>query len=606
MAEKKKKPSPKQLAELQDLYQTLESDVGISQVDEKLLQKFEQGELSKTDAQKLSTELKDVLEKRPSPSVPVQFRQEFPSSGAQFGTAETGYQLKTPIAPERALATTPGQAVLPATLTPEVVAGRARPALPPGQPGVVEAEVISAPDYGAGKGQRTEMPGQPGVPRSGVTQFDAQGRPISTAVVPFERPGPLAVRTAESTAGEAAIKNAVQVAEKNPMLKRLMFPLLAVAGVGAATYSTISMQDAGEKPSTPPVPPGPGPTPPAPAPGPTPPAAPAGPEIQRAPTINYNKFTNAFDGIAKRYEQDRKLAPEVEQAFAARQDALQTALSDAKSVYEQTTAKARSEADRREAITRWASIAESLGQAMVKYFAAREGARTGTLLGSKLQFQQYNWQQDLDRSLERLKADTAEAKTVLGIAREDVEAQAKQLGEERKTAISEREAVARQRAGTAEDVLKEQMRAEARTVEDYIAAQNRLRMEQEQQKQRETKETGKQEAEKQKTFARLSGALASLEKKDTPQARKQLEEAATLLEIPPDEIDELVSETTGTGMFNLAEPKRVQAILEKYRPGAGTAPAQTAGQSTLPVGTVRGGYRFKGGNPADQNNWEKI
>jgi len=32
-------------------------------------------------------------------------------------------------------------------------------------------------------------------------------------------------------------------------------------------------------------------------------------------------------------------------------------------------------------------------------------------------------------------------------------------------------------------------------------------------------------------------------------------------------------------------------------PAAGAAPA---------VGTIMQGYRFKGGNPADKNNWEKV
>jgi hypothetical protein len=49
-----------------------------------------------------------------------------------------------------------------------------------------------------------------------------------------------------------------------------------------------------------------------------------------------------------------------------------------------------------------------------------------------------------------------------------------------------------------------------------------------------------------------------------------------LLGIPADEVDELVSETTGEGMFNLAEPKKVQNILNKYRPGAATGAAPAA------------------------------
>lgn len=527
MAEKKKKPSSKDLLELQSLYQALESDVGISKVDEQLLQKFEQGELSKTEADKLRGELNQAMTSRTSP-IPKAEPLALPAPGMQ-DTA--------PVPSSRALTTTPEKGILPSALTPEIVSPRARAALPPAQPGVIDATII--PEVKAG------------------------------ALVPVEKGGALAVQNLE------------QVAAKNPVLKRIMLPALALTGGAAALYGMDSDKKLDVVPSTP----TPEPTPaPGPAPAPAVPSAPKAeePKIIKAKSIDFNKLQKSLEQFNTQYEQDRKLAPEVEQAFATRQTALQSALTDAKSAFEKSLAQAKTEADRRDTITQWASIAESLGHAMVKYFAASTGARTGQLLGSRLQLQKYDWQKDLDRSLEKLKADTAEAKTMFGITKEDVEAQAKQLGEERKTALGEREDIARQRAKTSEALLMEKARAGQRAEEDYASAYNRFLMEQAQEQQRagreavkETKELGKQETEKQKTFARLSGALASLEKKDTPQARKQLEEAATLLEIPPEEIDELVKETTGEGVFNMAEPSKVQAILSKYRPGAGAAPAAT-------------------------------
>ena len=39
--------------------------------------------------------------------------------------------------------------------------------------------------------------------------------------------------------------------------------------------------------------------------------------------------------------------------------------------------------------------------------------------------------------------------------------------------------------------------------------------------------------------------------------------------------------------------------------GVGGAPAPAAGAAPA-VGTIMQGYRFKGGNPSDKNNWEKV
>jgi hypothetical protein len=237
---------------------------------------------------------------------------------------------------------------------------------------------------------------------------------------------------------------------------------------------------------------------------------------------------------------------------------------------------------------------------MVKYFAAREGARTGQLLGSKIQFAKYDWAKDLDRNLDRLTKQTNQAKTLLGIAREDVEAGTKTLGEERKTAMQEREAVAKQRAGLAEDVTKEQLRQEARSVSDYIEAQNRMALEglrtqkaETVTAQREQAAEAKNEAAQQKVlqqnYGKLEGSLRSLAKKDTPQARKEIGAAAAILGIPADEVDTLITETTGEGLFNLSEEGKVRGILDKYNPSqAAPAPAPAGGEQMVDMVSPKG------------------
>jgi len=83
----------------------------------------------------------------------------------------------------------------------------------------------------------------------------------------------------------------------------------------------------------------------------------------------------------------------------------------------------------------------------------------------------------------------------------------------------------------------------------------------------EQKAQEKAAAAKDKAFAELSGALASLKEKSTPISNKQVVANATKLGIPKEEIDLLVSKTTGKGLFNLADEDKVAEILEKYRPG---------------------------------------
>lgn len=343
----------------------------------------------------------------------------------------------------------------------------------------------------------------------------------------------------------------------------------------------------------------------------------------KAVVFNPARYQKALDGYIKKYADDKQLTPEQAAAFDIKQGELQTALNAAKRIYTEATTKAKTEAERRDAITQLASIAESFSQAMVKYFAAREGARTGTLLGSRLQFEKYDWQKDLDRSLEKLKADTAEAKTALGLAKEEVETETKQLGEERKTATETREDIARRQLEGSKTVLMEQMRAEQRAAEDYASEFNRA-----------LKETAKETESKQKLIDDTKGIVAKTQAQDVKStalatSRGQLTENYVKLFNPKQqfEIEQEVANTLkskqssvrnffrGIGFAseeltpqeqNIATKALADAIDKRLRPSAvasdatsatRVAPAQQAVQSATVVVELDG---RKGEIPREQ------
>jgi hypothetical protein len=57
-------------------------------------------------------------------------------------------------------------------------------------------------------------------------------------------------------------------------------------------------------------------------------------------------------------------------------------------------------------------------------------------------------------------------------------------------------------------------------------------------------------------------------------------------------------------LSKLTPPVRTFEDYKNYVRGKSASPA--GGMSSPAVGTVMQGYRFKGGNPADQKNWEKV
>lgn len=337
------------------------------------------------------------------------------------------------------------------------------------------------------------------------------------------------------------------------------------------------------------------------------------PLAQKAAVLPFANYNKSMAEINKDFEKDRQLAPEVKDEFTRRQGELQQALTEARSVYDRSVSEATTAQERREAAIQWASIAESLGQSMVKFFAAQRGARTGQLLGTKVQFEKYDWQKDLDRSLSKLKQQTDQAKVSLGISREDIEEGTKALKEEQKTALQEREAVAKQRATSRMDLLKEEIRQKAKSEEDYVEAVNRLRLEgvREQRTeaaatQREQAAEAKAEAAKQRmlvnNYAELEGLMLSLAQKDTPKTREDIGNAATKLGIPKTEVDKLID--YGTGKFlesKSSEEKTIRGILEKYKP------VQTTRQtSQLPAKVKVKGVEYTRPPSMTDEDWQRY
>jgi len=89
-----------------------------------------------------------------------------------------------------------------------------------------------------------------------------------------------------------------------------------------------------------------------------------------------------------------------------------------------------------------------------------------------------------------------------------------------------------------------------------------------------------------------AGHLKKLEiDRDTALAMKAIAQG-----LPPQILNQ--GSTTGQGLGGA-----VGGMVQGARQAVSPAEAQSSGPQP---GTVDGGYRFKGGNPADKNNWEKI
>ena len=338
----------------------------------------------------------------------------------------------------------------------------------------------------------------------------------------------------------------------------------------------------------------------------------------------------------------QEVATPISQLDKATQDRLKgqeneltTAIRDATTAYNESIKGAKDEAARRETIATWGQIFETLGQAAIKYFAAREGKRLGQRIGSTLQLEKHDWSSDLNRSLEKLKIDMADAKDKFGMVKEEVETGRKALSREKenlqeqaakradmfiRAAVDERE-----RAQV--EASRSKMNAEERA---FKQAQNAASLKQALQiKQMEIDSrlavaktklsaTDKKKADTVEQSYSKSGLLFDnwydAKAKDKGLRQKEFANASAGLGLTEAETAELSRLSGKPGFFNSDENKAAaRAILQQaYNrkigafEGTPEAPAETPRQAEPAPGTIKNGYRFKGGDPSKPESWEKI
>jgi hypothetical protein len=304
--------------------------------------------------------------------------------------------------------------------------------------------------------------------------------------------------------------------------------------------------------------------------------------------------------------------PEQKALFGQQLKLLDKEIKAINKTYETRRAEVQTKAEAETERAKWAQLAEGLANAAITIAAAQQGlARNQNIVGN-VTLTRTDWQNEIDRILKRAQADRSlymeEEKSKLGEIdklRGVAERQEERDFRSEEAAVND---VRQEQAGEARDIRQENLlrpRVNAKEKADREEAQARLNMEAAQANERaqqaaasstttstterqgtkegtasqQAQQAAAQQAAKLKAFGDLTGAIEALKKSggDTPTNRKQAADAATLVGIPPSELETLIKESTGAGMFNLAEPKKVQDILNKYDPRAAQQQAASGG-----------------------------
>ncbi len=310
---------------------------------------------------------------------------------------------------------------------------------------------------------------------------------------------------------------------------------------------------------------------------------------------------------AEKATPDSSLPKDARADFAAKRGQLEQRMKDAEKMYIEALSAGQEDRQRRDMMVAVASVVERLGLALTSYFAAKQGMAMGAPVASNLKIQPSDANAAFDRSLKEYDQLAEEQKGLFSFRTRGVEREQDLLGrQEEKFAEGEQRTAERasdrafaesklaedkrqfeegqkfrREEGTAERASREKIagmgsesRIEAANIRAAAqAARGSLNA---------AREEAKKSAAAADAYKRLEGAMAILKGKPSDKtALRTFTESATVLGIPPEEQDSIVTAASGQGLLTLQDVEKARGMTSKYAPG------QAAQASAGPAGVVR-------------------
>lgn len=310
---------------------------------------------------------------------------------------------------------------------------------------------------------------------------------------------------------------------------------------------------------------------------------------------------------------DSKLPADVRKDFAAKRSALEQRTRDAERMYMEALAQGKDDRRRRDMLVAVASVMERLGLALTSYFAAKQGMAMGANVAGNLKLQPTDANAAFDRSLAEYDGLVKEQKGLFDFRTRGVEREEDQLGrqEEKFEAGEVRKAeraedAAARVAKEAEDkrqfeeglrFRKEEGEAERASRERIAAMGSESRLEAANIRAaaqaarvslNQAREVAKEDRTKADAYKKLEGAMAVLKGKPSDKAAlRTFTESATVLGIPADEQDEIITAASGKGLFNFQDVEKARGLTSKYAPAQGQTQPPAGGAGAPASGMVR-------------------